>query len=237
MFYTIRIRKTGYFPAIALSFCALVMLALTIMNVRAVRTQAQTSSACLVIDPGHGGIDGGAVSVNGKKESDINLAIGLKLQKIADFYGVKTVMTRTDDVASTDMANYSEHAELVRRTEIINSQPGGVLFSIHQNCFPTSQPSGAQILYGAADGSEALGNITYNNILSCLEPENRRVASPAPKGLFITAKSKCPSVLAECGFMSSFTDLEKLITSEYQTSLAVVFFASYAQYTSGAARS
>lgn len=234
MFYTIRIRKTGYFPAIALCFCALVMLALTIVNIRAVSVNAEVTGGCIIIDPGHGGIDSGAVSINGKKESDINLAIGLKLQKIADFYGVGTVMTRTDDSANTDFANYSEHRELVRRVDIINSTPGGVLFSIHQNCFPTSQPSGAQILYGSADGSEALGKITHSNIINCLEPENRRLAGPASKGLFITAHAQCPSVLAECGFMSSFSDLEKLITSEYQTSLAAVMFASYAQFVAGA---
>lgn len=237
MFYTIRIRKTGYFPAIALCFCALVMLALTIINIRAVTVKAEPVSGCIVIDPGHGGIDGGAVSVNGKKESDINLAIGLKLQKIADFYGVSSVMTRTGDAADTDYANYSEHNELVRRVDIINSIPGGVLFSIHQNCFPTSQPSGAQVFYGAASGSEVLGRITHDNLINCLEPENRRVVGPAPKALYITANAQCPSVLAECGFMSSFSDLEKLVTSEYQTSLATVMFASYAQYMTAEERS
>lgn len=236
MFYTIKIRKTGYFPAIALCFCTLVMLALTIINVRAVTAGTGAGESCIIIDPGHGGIDGGAVSVSGKKESDINLAIGLKLRAIAEFYGVPVVMTRTDDTAFTESSNYSEREELVRRVDIINAVPGGVLFSIHQNCYPTSQPSGAQILYGSAEGSEALGNITHNNFISCLEPENRRVAEPAPKRLFITANSSCPSVLAECGFMSSFIDLEKLITSEYQTSLAAVMFGSYAQFVAQAGR-
>lgn len=237
MFYTIKIRKTGYFPVIALSFCALVMLALAIINIRAITAGTGAGESCIIIDPGHGGIDGGAVSVNGKKESEINLAIGIKLRAIAEFYGVHVVMTREDDTAFTESTNYSEHDELVHRVEIINSIPGGVLFSIHQNCFPTSQPNGAQILYGAADGSEILGKITHNNIISCLEPENRRVAEPAPKRLYITANVNCPSVLAECGFMSSFIDMEKLITNEYQTSLAAVMFASYAQFTAQAERS
>ena len=237
MFYTIKIRKTGYFPAIALSFCALVMLSLAIINIRAATVDAGAGNSCIIIDPGHGGIDGGAVSVNGKKESDINLAIGLKLRAIAEFYGVPAVMTRTDDTAFTESTNYSEHDELVRRVDIINSVPGGVLFSIHQNCYPTSQPSGAQILYGAASGSEALGQITHRNFIACLEPDNRRVAEPAPKKLYITANASCPSVLAECGFMSSFIDLEKLITNEFQTSLAAVMFASYAQFTAQAERS
>lgn len=235
MFYTIKIRKPGYLPAIAFTIGAIIMLIMFAINIHAIKVMGQSGSSCLVIDPGHGGIDGGAVSVGGKKESDINLAIGLKLQKIAEFYGVDTVMTRTDDSARTDVKNYSEHEDLVHRTEIINSVPGGVLFSIHQNCYLTSQPSGAQILYGAADGSMELGRITHENIINCLEPENRRVAEPAPKGLFITANASCPSVLAECGFMSSFSDIEKLITGEYQTSLATVFFASYAQFTASAA--
>ena len=57
---------------------------------------------CLIIDPGHGGIDGGAVAFNGVRESDINLAIALKLRDLADFFGVDTALTRTDDSSQSD---------------------------------------------------------------------------------------------------------------------------------------
>lgn len=235
MFYTIKIKKADNLPALLLTLGTIVMLVLFTINVSAPRTAVQAAlERKLVIDPGHGGIDGGAVSIGGQKESDINLAIALKLQQLADFLGVATVMTRTDDSMRTDVHSYSEHEDLVHRTEIINSVPGGVLISIHQNFYPTSQPSGAQVLYARDNDSQCFGELTHNNIITCLEPQSRRVAEPASKGLYITSNVNCPAILVECGFMSSFSDLEKLTSKGYQKKLAVVFMASYLQYTAAA---
>ena len=203
----------------------------------AIQTEKRTGTAnTLVIDPGHGGIDGGAISTDGTKESDINLAIALKLRSLAEFIGQKTVMTREDDSWRTDAASYSEHEDLVHRTEIINAAPNAILFSIHQNCFPTAQPSGAQVLYAKSEGSDVLGNLTHNNLISCLDPENRRVAEPASEKLYITANVKCPAILVECGFMSNNFDVLKLKDDSYQLSLALVLMCSFLQYTGAEAQ-
>ena len=77
---------------------------------------------------------------------------------------------------------------------------GGLLISIHQNCFPTSQPSGAQVLYAPGEESRRLGELTQGDIVSSLQPENRRVAEPASPGLYLTTHVSCPMVLVECGF-------------------------------------
>ena len=202
----------------------------------AIQTEKRTGTAnTLVIDPGHGGIDGGAISTDGTKESDINLAIALKLRALAEFIGQKTVMTREDDSWRTDAASYSEHEDLVHRTEIINAAPNAILFSIHQNCFPTAQPSGAQVLYAKNEGSDVLGNLTHNNLISCLDPENRRVAEPASEKLYIPAHVKCPANLVECGFMSNNFDVLKLKDDSYQLSLALVLMCSFLQDTGGTA--
>ena len=201
-------------------------------SVRVETDAEETKGFTLVIDPGHGGIDGGAISADGTKESDINLAIGLKLCSLASFLGQDTVMTREDDSWRTDAASYSEHEDLVHRTEIINSVPNAILFSIHQNCFPTSQPSGAQVLYSGYEGSDILGNLTHNNLVACLDPKNRRVAEPASKKLYITANAKCPGILVECGFMSNNFDVLNLKDDSYQSSIALVLMCSYLQYTS-----
>lgn len=184
----------------------------------------------LVIDPGHGGIDGGAISTDGTKESDINLEIALKLRSLAEFVGQSTVMTREDDSWRTDAASYSEHEDLVYRTAVINSAPNAILFSIHQNCFPTAQPSGAQVLYSRFENSDILGTLTHNNLITCLDPENRRVAEPAPEKLYITANAQCPAILIECGFMSNNFDVLKLKDDSYQSSLALVLICSFLQY-------
>ena len=211
---------------------AAVLLVLTAHQVSTVPVELSEPVPCLVIDPGHGGVDGGAIAFNGVKESDINLAIGLKLRSLADFLGHKTVMTRDSDEQHSDFSNYSEHADLVRRTELINRVPNGVLISIHQNFYPTSQPSGAEVLYAPGEKSRILGEITQQNLVSLLQPDNRRVAGPASKSLFIPAHISCPGILAECGFLSNLNDLELLTQENYQTSLAAVLMLSYLQYLS-----
>lgn len=192
----------------------------------------QEQAPILVIDAGHGGIDGGAISEDGTKESDINLAVALRLESIVRFCGQKTAMTRWDDSSKTDMIGYSERKDLERRAEIANSLPGAVLISIHQDFFPTAQPKGSQVLYSGYEGSERLGCGIQNNLIAQLDPQNRRLAIPAPKELYLTANTRCPAVLIECGFMSNNFEVLRLKDSVYQTKLAVTIAASYLSYLS-----
>ena len=184
----------------------------------------------LVIDAGHGGIDGGAISDDGTKESDINLAIALRLDSIVRFCGQKTVMTRLDDSPKTDMISYSERKDLESRAAMINNTANAVLISIHQNDYPTAQPKGAQVLYSSHEGSERLGKLLQANLILQLDPENRRVACPAPKDLYLTANANCPAVLVECGFMSNNFEVLKLKDPKYQTELAALIAASYLSF-------
>ena len=184
----------------------------------------------LVIDAGHGGIDGGAISDDGTKESDINLAIALRLDSIVRFCGQKTVMTRLDDSLKTDMISYSEHKDLESRAAMINNTANAVLISIHQNDYPTAQPKGAQVLYSSHEGSERLGKLLQANLILQLDPENRRMACPAPKDLYLTANTNCPAVLVECGFMSNNFEVLKLKDPKYQTELAALIAASYLSF-------
>lgn len=184
----------------------------------------------LVIDAGHGGIDGGAISDDGTKESDINLAIALRLDSIVRFCGQKTVMTRLDDSLKTDMISYSERKDLESRAAMINNTANAVLISIHQNDYPTAQPKGAQVLYSSHEGSERLGKLLQANLILQLDPENRRVACPAPKDLYLTANTNCPAVLVECGFMSNNFEVLKLKDPKYQTELAALIAASYLSF-------
>lgn len=210
-------------------FCVLLSLLFLIQGRDSVDIAAEPALKTLVIDPGHGGIDGGAISDDGSKESDLNLAISLKLRMIAELLGQPAVMTRSDDQIREPYADYSEHDDLVRRTEQVNQTPGAVLISIHQNDFPTSQPSGSQVFYAATPGSEELGKRCHDNLIRLLDPENRRVAAPAPKALYITSHVNCPAILAECGFMSNNFDVQKLCSREYQLSLALILAGSLLQ--------
>ncbi len=188
----------------------------------------------LVIDAGHGGIDSGAVGADGSKESDINLAIALKLRALAEFCGKNNLMLRVDDSTLSDSQTYSEHRDLVRRAEIVNTAGKCVYISIHQNCYPTGQPSGSLVIYSSNEESEVLGKLTHGNMVKSLNPENRRLAEPANDSYYILSKLQCPAILVECGFMSNFSEMEKLKSAEYQTALAAVMMASFLQYSQNA---
>ncbi len=231
MFYVIRLRRAGAVGAVFCFLLAGFVLARAFSAVRVLQAAELLPAApTLVIDPGHGGFDGGAVAVNGVKESDINLAVGCKLSAVAGFCGVRTLMTRTDDSRRTDLISYSEHEDLVHRAQIVNSVPDAVLISIHQNYYPTTQPYGAQVLYADDPQSRLLGRMTQSNLVSLLQPENRRLAEPASPGLYLTANVHCPAILVECGFLSNYNEMEKLMEDRYQTALAAVLAGSLLQF-------
>lgn len=186
----------------------------------------------LVLDPGHGGRDGGAISASGVKESDINLEIALKTEALADFTGVKTVLTRSTDTDGAENGHYSERQNLLNRVDIINGTDNAVLISIHQNEYPGDNVRGAEVMYAATSGSEELALTIQDNLVSKLDPENRRVARPAPESLLITSSIKCTGVLAECGFMSCPDEAKHLASNEYQLKIAEILIASFLQFTS-----
>lgn len=219
---------------IAAALALAVFIALSAFAANLDHTKAASAvlpeEATLVIDAGHGGIDGGAVGADGSRESDINLAIALRLQAVSAFCGQSAVMTRTDDSRGADALSYSEHEELVYRTQVVNATPNAVLLSIHQNCYPTAQPSGAQVIYSSNGKSEDFGRLMHDNLVNSLDPQNRRVAEPDKNRLYILSNVDCPAILVECGFVSNHSDITKLTDSRYQTALSTVLMASYLQF-------
>lgn len=193
----------------------------------------------MVIDPGHGGEDGGAVAQNGTLESDINLDISLRLKALADFWGVPAVMSREGrDIQYPDSAvtlSQKKKADQNARLALLASTPGAVLISIHQNYFPSEKPSGIQVFYGTVEGSQPLAEIAQQNLTAQLYPDNRRVASRIDSGIYLMREANCPAILVECGFLSNPAEREKLESETYRGELAAVLLASYLQYTKGTA--
>lgn len=196
---------------------------------------SQSSRSTLVLDAGHGGIDGGAISDSGLKESDINLQIALKTEALVRFLGIDTVMTRETDTDNSDNKAYSEHDNLVQRAKLANSTENAVLISIHQNKFPSAVVSGAEVMYSDNDDSKALGLLTQDNLVALLDSSNRRVARPAPKELLLTSSVECPTILVECGFMSNPQEVQKLASNDYQLKLAAILAGSYIQFLNNTA--
>lgn len=188
----------------------------------------------LIIDAGHGGEDGGAVSVTGEYESDINLAISQKLDLLAAFLGQRTVMTReSDDISYPDGANTTRArkvADQKNRVSLINSTQNAVLISIHQNKFSTSAPFGTQVFFAPTDKSEQFAVHMQELFVSQIDPQNRRTAVKIPKSIYLMNSIDCPAILIECGFLSNGNEARLLCDPSYQTKLAAVISGGFSSY-------
>ena len=227
---------------LALCIPALLFLGITAIMIKQgrgaqalpVSAPAATTRPTLIIDPGHGGADGGAVAGNGRLESEINLEIALKTRELCRLFGFAPVMTRSsyelDYPTEMDTLHKKKVWDQRTRIALINGVPNALLLSIHQNNYPDARPSGCQVLYGAADGSRELAKLTHENLSCCLCPENRRVAAPVSKTVYLFQQIQCPAILVECGFLSNPGELEKLTSPAYQREIAVILLASCLQY-------
>ena len=224
-----------WYPLAAALLLAIVAL---VQQSRSTAADAPAEAPVLVIDAGHGGADGGAVAADGTLESDINLDIALRLEALARFWGVETVMTRTekdiDYPADADSIAEKKIADQHARVGLVNNTDGAVLLSIHQNNYPAASPRGIQVFYGPAAGSDALAELTQGSLTALLCPDNRRVAAPVDKGVYLMKSVNCTAVLVECGFLSNPGDLAKLQDGGYRMKLAAVMLGSYLQYIRGA---
>lgn len=195
-------------------------------------TSATISAAkTLIIDPGHGGEDGGAVAPDGTREAKINLSIANNLNALALFCGVNAIMTRTDDhidyPLNAETVAARKTADQKQRVALINHTPDGVLISIHQNWYPNEGPHGAQVLYAHNSESEAFGKLLHAKLIESLDPENRRVAAPISEDIYLMRNAACPAVLVECGFLSNPKELSDLKKTTYQLKLAMLMLSSY----------
>lgn len=237
MLYVMNLKKFRL-PVIALLlFCALTAIIKKRVEFDSEALEVMSraySGRVLIIDAGHGGLDGGASSADGLLESSVNLAVAQKLEFLSRFFGIRTAMTRTGDEL-----DYPEGALTVRekknwdqktRTELIASFSDAVLISIHQNTYPDPRPYGSQVLYGTAQGSRELGELAHNLLIKTLNPENRRVAEPISDKIYLMRKAQCTAILVECGFMSNPQECKLLADDGYRTKLAMVLLASYIGY-------
>lgn len=179
-----------------------------------------------VIDAGHGGEDGGAVSVTGVPESQINLAIACKLEDILLLYGTIPKMLRHEDISLHDdtAATLREKkvSDLHNRVSIVESTQNPVLVSIHQNSYPSYKYHGAQTFYAPTVGSEALAQKIQQDLCLNLDPGNVRQARQIPDTVYLMNHISCPAVLVECGFLTNPEEESLLRQDGYQRKLAAI---------------
>ncbi|MFQ9933086.1 MAG: N-acetylmuramoyl-L-alanine amidase [Lachnospiraceae bacterium] len=185
----------------------------------------------VVIDPGHGGIDGGAVSVLGDAEKDINLAIGLKLRDMLKKKDIGVIMTRDTDIGLYGDADSNKKVvDMKNRCKLANESGADLLVSIHQNNYQSEGVKGAQVFYysHSQEGEKAALAI-QDKLIENLDKENGRKAK-ANDNYYILINVECPAVIAECGFLSNYGEAELLKSEEYQEKVADALCQGICEY-------
>lgn len=186
---------------------------------------ADADALTVVIDAGHGGIDGGVTGVNtGTKESDINLAISRKLKEHLEDAGYKVVMTRLNTEGLYGMATKNKKLkDMERRKEKINEANPDLVVSIHCNYYPRSSIRGAQVFYAPNSEQSKPMAAKMQQMLNANLEASKRVE--AVGDYYILQCSPFPSLLVECGFLSSPDDEKLLVDSAYQDKVAYTVFS------------
>ncbi len=190
------------------------------------------SQPVVILDAGHGGMDGGAVSASGIKEKDINLAVVQYLDEMLRECGITTILTRSDDrMLTLESGGKKKMQDLRARLNIANENQNAIFVSVHMNNFTQSKYSGLQVYYSPnhAD-SELLAEVVQNTAKTHLQKENERLCKEATSSIFLLHRMKNPAVLVECGFLSNEAEAAKLATKAYQKQLAFVICASLLQH-------
>lgn len=177
----------------------------------------------IVVDPGHGEFDPGAIGIGNVYEKDINLAVALKLRDALIKAGYKVGMTRTTDKACGQGLDYDnrnkKRTDTRWRTNYINASGASLLISIHMNKFPQSQYKGAQIFYSENAKSESIELAKKVQEGFKTDLGSTREAKSLGKSVFIMEQTKIPALLVECAFLSNWDDLTRIQQPWYQDKL------------------
>lgn len=228
-------KKTWYLPLIYVLVVSF-FLALTYWGNRATMAVAQMipmkREHTIVIDAGHGGEDGGAISVSGMPESQYNLQIAWKLHDLLHLMGYRTEMIRTTDTAvhiQGDTIAARKVSDLRQRVKMVNETENALLVSIHQNTFTDSRYSGAQVFYSEKGEGKALAESMQEAFCIALNHGSRRCAKKAD-GIYLMKNIDCTGVLVECGFLSNPEEEAALRSSEYQQKICCVIASALSRF-------
>ncbi len=227
------------FPLRFLAFLLLLTLLAALFWGLALRETTPTQSNAkapltVVLDAGHGGEDGGAVSESGIYEKDLNLAIAERLAALLRANGISVVMTRTEDVLLYDR-NVDYHGrkkvlDLAARRKIAEETEGCIFVSIHMNAYPQTQYAGLQVWYSKHhEDSRRLAEGIQSLAREALQPENNRKVKAATGSIYLLHHLECPAVLVECGFLSNPAEAARLSEEAYQDALARMLFLAILQ--------
>ena len=232
-------------PALKLVLVVGCILAAVILAVYAVRLAGATTAKNVVgrvdglnegfilVDPGHGGADGGASAADGTLEKDVNLAISLPLADMLRFLGYPVEMTRETDCSIHDpdvtTLKNQKVSDMKNRLKLYNASR--LTISIHENQFPQTQYFGTQIFYGTNSGeSKLLADCVRTSVIGLLQPDNTRELKKGTKDIYLLHNAEVPVILVECGFLSNTGELQKLKNPSYQQDMAYAIVGGVLAY-------
>lgn len=218
---------TGWVSVIILFF-SILGIVLTYDEAKITSSSNFKQTPTVIIDPGHGGEDGGA-QANGLLEKDINLSISNMLSSYIGLTDYNSVMTRNDDRMLYNPGE--EHAkkryDILNRIDFAENYDNAVFVSIHQNKFEIPKYKGLQVYYSPnSEDSEILAEIIQANAKKYLDSTNSRQIKKADYKIKVLNEIKIPAVLVECGFISNSDEAKLLGDYQYQKKLAFVIYVS-----------
>ena len=184
----------------------------------------------VIIDPGHGGKDGGAVSVTGTAEKELNLSVSETLEAIMTALGYRVIMTRTTDTElSSERGGSRKMQDLLGRLEISERNPGIPFVSIHMNRFGNDKYSGLQVYYSEnCAESKTVADGVQSAVKKLIQPENTRETKRATSAILLLDRIKSPGILIECGFISNRTEADLLERQDYRRKLCLAVASALA---------
>ncbi|TRZ36332.1 N-acetylmuramoyl-L-alanine amidase CwlD [Niallia circulans] len=188
----------------------------------------------IIIDPGHGGPDGGAGDEE-VLEKDIALNVSLKIRDYLQEQGALVIMTREEDkdLAGEDVKGYRNRkvADLKERLNIINSSDADLFLSIHLNAIPSSKWSGAQTFFSPQlEDNEVAAKFIQAELTDNLENTTRK-AKPL-SSVYILKYAEKPGALVEIGFLSNPAEKQNLMNVDYQNKIAASVYKGVNRYFS-----
>lgn len=229
---------------VVLTFCACVGVicyaAVKIDTAISVDTIAEEDSFMVVLDAGHGGMDGGCSTADGKTEKGINLNILLSVRDMARLFGYNVDVTRDKDTSIHDKGvtgiRNQKVSDMENRLEIFNKYSDAVCISIHQNTFRDPKFSGAQMFYSDKNSaSEQLASIMQQKFVANLQPDNQRETKLCGSELYLCYYCNNPAVMIECGFLSNPEEAAKLTDKAYQQQVAFTVFSGINEFANRSA--
>ena len=204
-------------------------------NAIATSSKSDDSKPIIILDAGHGGVDGGCSAYNGALEKDINLSIELSLKAMLETLGYYVEVTRSSDISIYDPGvvgiGNQKKSDMKNRLNLFNKYENAIAVSIHQNQFTNPKYSGAQIFYAETNPlSQNLAQTLQTTFKNKLQNNNDREIKNAGKDLYLLYYSKCPSVMVECGFLSNKKEADLLLSKDYQKKVALTIFCGLNEF-------